>query len=1286
MSINLKDIMSQQHQRTTPRTSTLAAVAASLLALSAAVAQAQYGAVWNDSYLVSTTTNDVNFEYNSPTRQGGMLASIDYFQSPAGPHFRHQLKAQAGDTLQLAGNNNVATNTGMASPNYNFTNMVNGGPVSKVSFKMRQGWVNNVPTNYTWTTFTMAGDAPLLTLTSPTNHLGVTFVHDTLNGVGDYMQVYDGTNLAQNVVRFPAGVYPSNQLDVAFTFSDPNDGNPWNGFGSTVTRLYINNTLVTTYTKTNGGYTNNYMTMQGGPVYTSGSTAVLGINSFDDLTVYSTLVSLSWGVGDGVWDINATANWNNGVGLVVYYQGAPVFLDDTASGTSPINITLNSTVTPDSVTANLTNKNYSISGSGTIAGAAALIKNGSGTLTLSNASTYTGSTLINAGTLALKGTATISGTTNVSIEGGATLDASGLASPLDLGAAQKLTGSAATGTLKGNVNLRGALALNYASGQPTLTVTQGGLNLSNNPVTVTVTGSPLEAGGYTLISTGAGGSVTGTLPGTVAVGGSGTAPGTTASLAIVGGSLVLNVTALTGPATNGLVLWLTPETLTNTVAYSPVSTWASAVGTGNTATNGIAGSQPTFFPNGINGYPVVRFENSAALTNFQWLASPLSLNANSNSITAIVVFDSQITGARDSVLCQLGVNGQSLIYVQTNSAPAPTPSLGSSASGQNLPAAQIYTTRNWSILALVQNTAAGTLTLYENGSLIASNAIGTVSAPANAGWALGANSALTGDGLNGDIAEVMLYSAALNTADLASSTYYLKLKYGFMVLTDNFSTPDTMSLNDNLAARQSGVAAPAGYYWQQAQIVNNQVQLQVASSGIESISPNVNFLTNESGTFELSYDITSLTTNVGGNFNSWVGTVIRNGTFNSAPISPVGFDTRIFRNGGSIQDLSGVQTPDALGNRGMTPPFRVKLSALNNVLSYRINDTLVGIYNLPAAAKNVVSISLWANEAATATIDNFSFTAIPQAKEILPSYPATAILSDAFQTPDNADINSTVAARQTGLAAPVIYVGTNETVSITGNSLTMAPSDGTSYAAPALNVQPYEDANSFRLRFTAAGSSSGAGDFWMGVRFCDNAIGPRFVNSTNTSALGLILFPGNGQWTLFDTSITNQQIAAGFVTPAGSYAFDIQVVSNVLAIQINGQTLAVGAGNRYSLAARTGNYITLQSRAATGVTGAAQFDALLIESLQASGGGPVTIPPPYIASISLAGSDLVINGTNGLAGASYITLTSTNVATPLNQWSPLGTNVLGANGPFTINVTNAVTPGVPQQFYILRAN
>ena len=75
---------------------------------------------------------------------------------------------------------------------------------------------------------------------------------------------------------------------------------------------------------------------------------------------------------------------------------------------------------------------------------------------------------------------------------------------------------------------------------------------------------------------------------------------------------------------------------------------------------------------------------------------------------------------------------------------------------------------------------------------------------------------------------------------------------------------------------------------------------------------------------------------------------------------------------------------------------------------------------------------------------------------------------------------------------------------------------------------------------------------------------------------------------------------------------------------------------------------------------------------------------PFLTGYSFVGTNLTLNVSNGVAGDTYYVLTSTNLTTPLSQWSPIASNLLAANGLFTIVATNAVSSKIPHQFYILR--
>jgi autotransporter-associated beta strand protein len=154
------------------------------------------------------------------------------------------------------------------------------------------------------------------------------------------------------------------------------------------------------------------------------------INNSVDLSVSTT--GIVWkGTVSSNWD-NGTLNWFNPTipGASDYSDGQTVIFDDTASD---FLVNLTQVVQPGGVTVNATG-NYSFGnyGGGSINGSAALIKSGSGTLTVScTNNNFTGGTFINGGTLKLADTnyvypygggALNNNLGNVTVANGGTLD------------------------------------------------------------------------------------------------------------------------------------------------------------------------------------------------------------------------------------------------------------------------------------------------------------------------------------------------------------------------------------------------------------------------------------------------------------------------------------------------------------------------------------------------------------------------------------------------------------------------------------------------------------------------------------------------------------------------------------------------------------------------------------------------------------------------------------------------------------------------------------------------
>lgn len=76
------------------------------------------------------------------------------------------------------------------------------------------------------------------------------------------------------------------------------------------------------------------------------------------------------------------------------------------------------------------------------------------------------------------------------------------------------------------------------------------------------------------------------------------------------------------------------------------------------------------------------------------------------------------------------------------------------------------------------------------------------------------------------------------------------------------------------------------------------------------------------------------------------------------------------------------------------------------------------------------------------------------------------------------------------------------------------------------------------------------------------------------------------------------------------------------------------------------------------------------------------VPQPVINSTVVSGGNLIFSGTNGTASGTYYVLTSTDVATPLSNWTPIATNTFGPGGVFS--VTNAIVPSTPKRFYVIQ--
>jgi PKD repeat protein len=186
---------------------------------------------------------------------------------------------------------------------------------------------------------------------------------------------------------------------------------------------------------------------------------------------------------------------------------------------------------------------------------------------------------------------------------------------------------------------------------------------------------------------------------------------------------------------------------------------------------------------------------------------------------------------------------------------------------------------------------------------------------------------------------------------------------------------------------------------------------------------------------------------------------------------------------------------------------------------------------------------------------------------------------------------------------------------------------------------------------------------------------------------GSIVAPHSGNYeAVLGTTSSLGYLAQTLATTAGTpYALSfwlnspLDKVPNQFLVSWNGRTIFDDMN-----IPSTGGWINLQfSVSATGTNSVLEF--VFQNNTGLFGLDDISVVPvqPDITSFNLFGPNLVLNGINGLSGATYYVLMSTNLAVPLTQWTPVATNVLNVTGNFTVTATNTVAPNIPQRFYIL---
>lgn len=268
--------------------------------------------VWSDGF---TTADSLDIRSNMATRQTfaagsgitkaltgtGFLTNAGLpaagLNNPTQPtNYHEQIQ---GNKLVLTGDAFIQNGVSLVAVNYNFNGLTDAGFASGVVANCGQLSVTLDPSNnagagkYLYAGLTVGGST-LAAVPSGTEGFSVRFVEDGQFGFGNFIQIYDGASLIENLLVNPAAGGP---MVVDMYFSDA-DARPWDGVGATTISVFVNGTQVgNTFTKGGGGYSSNYISMEQSMDTISNGTGLAAIDSMSIYAIPEPSAALLGGLG-----------------------------------------------------------------------------------------------------------------------------------------------------------------------------------------------------------------------------------------------------------------------------------------------------------------------------------------------------------------------------------------------------------------------------------------------------------------------------------------------------------------------------------------------------------------------------------------------------------------------------------------------------------------------------------------------------------------------------------------------------------------------------------------------------------------------------------------------------------------------------------------------------------------------------------------------------------------------------------------------------------------------------
>lgn len=210
-----------------------------------------------------------------------------------------------------------------------------------------------------------------------------------------------------------------------------------------------------------------------------------------------------------------------------------------------------------------------------------------------------------------------------------------------------------------------------------------------------------------------------------------------------------------------------------------VSSWTDFSGNGNNATQSNSSNRPIFMTNQINGRPSVVFDG----VNDYFRTSSISA-LNVGNISYFIVFDGSLLTTTGIMLAgKYAEHNQFLMsYAGASNIRSWVINLPNTTV-QSLTAKDVA----YQSISTIWSSATGNVLYHKNGALVGSPS-GATSVPSNNNYfSIGVNPGSNGSPFKGGIAEIIMYSSTLNSAERIVVENYLGAKYNLSIANDYYA-------------------------------------------------------------------------------------------------------------------------------------------------------------------------------------------------------------------------------------------------------------------------------------------------------------------------------------------------------------------------------------------------------------------------------------------------------------------------------------------------------------------